>query len=143
MSKTEHTRCWIPASISGGAAGLLNGFFGGGGGLLLVPLLVSCCKLPYKKALATSVSIILPLCLLSASIYLYYGNLNIIAALPYLSGGLVGGLIGGKLFLRIPLSFGFVKFLLFFCYTVPRGFYFDCMAFRFLCWHPDRDFILL
>ena len=122
MFNKENRNAWIPASMAGAAAGLLNGFFGGGGGMVLVPLLISYCKLPHKKALATSVAIILPLCILSASIYFYHGNLNVVAALPYLFGGLVGGLIGGKLFHRIPVRWLRKIFGLFLLYGAWRFF---------------------
>ena len=84
--------------ISGSLAGLANGLFGSGGGLFLVPLLTGWAKLDQRKAFATSVAVILPLCALSAGIYLFRGGLDWAAALPYLAGGLLGGYAGGKLF---------------------------------------------
>ena len=95
---------WLPAAFAGGAAGLVNGFFGGGGGMVLVPLLVSRCGLDRRRAFASSVAIILPLCVLSAVIYYYRGNLDPVQALPYLAGGLAGGVIGGKLFEKVPIA---------------------------------------
>ena len=80
---------------------MVNGFFGGGGGMVLVPLLRSWCCLEERKALATSVAVILPLCALSSVIYLFRGGVDLTAALPYLVGGLVGGFAGGKLFRRM------------------------------------------
>ena len=89
------------AALSGAAAGLINGFFGGGGGMLLVPLLSRWLKLGDRKAFATSVAVILPLCVLSSAIYLFRGGLKLSAALPYLLGGALGGVLGGKLFKNI------------------------------------------
>lgn len=103
MSEKKTQRCRLAACISGAAAGLVNGFFGGGGGMVLIPLLVSFCKLPRQKAFATSVAVILPLCILSSGIYYLHGNLDLLAASPYLAGGLLGGLIGGKLFRRVSM----------------------------------------
>ena len=97
----ENTR---NAALAGGLAGLANGFFGGGGGMILVPLLISKCGLDQRKAFATSVAIILPLCILSSVIYLLRGGLDLSAALPYLVGGLAGGLIGGKLFKNLNMD---------------------------------------
>ena len=54
--------------VSGGLAGLINGFFGGGGGSIFVPLLTRLCHLEEKKAFATSVAVILPLCVLSPAV---------------------------------------------------------------------------
>ena len=84
--------------LAGGAAGLTNGLFGGGGGSVLVPLLTRCCGLEEKRAFATSVAVILPLCTLSAAIYLFRGGLDVMTALPYLIGGTVGGWAGGRWF---------------------------------------------
>lgn len=84
--------------LSGALAGLTNGFFGGGGGSVLVPLLTRYCKLDQRKAFATSVAVILPLCVLSVAIYFLRGGLDLVTALPYLAGGAVGGWAGGKWF---------------------------------------------
>ena len=84
--------------LSGAAAGVANGFFGGGGGSVLVPLLTRLCGLDQRKAFATSVAVILPLCALSAVVYFMRGGLNFAAAWPYLIGGTAGGWLGGKLF---------------------------------------------
>ncbi len=84
--------------LAGGAAGIVNGFFGGGGGMILVPLLVRRCGLSQRQAFATSVAIILPLCVLSSILYFFRGGLDLMTALPYLLGGLIGGWVGGKVF---------------------------------------------
>lgn len=94
----------IWCAVAGGAAGLVNGFFGGGGGMVLVPLLAGKCGLGQRKAFATSVAVIAPLCALSAGIYWLRGNLDFALSLPYLAGGLAGGLIGGKLFKKLSMK---------------------------------------
>ena len=85
-------------AIAGGLAGIANGLFGGGGGSVLVPMLTGYCKLDQRRAFATSVAVILPLCALSAGIYLFRGGLDVKTALPYLIGGALGGWAGGKWF---------------------------------------------
>lgn len=85
-------------TVAGGLAGVANGFFGGGGGSVFVPLLTEYCKLDQRRAFATSVAVILPLCALSVGIYFLRGGLDFMVALPYLIGGTVGGWIGGKCF---------------------------------------------
>ena len=92
------------AALAGGAAGLINGFFGGGGGMVLVPLLTGKCGLDQRRAFATSIAIILPLCTLSSIIYLFRGGLELSTALPYLAGGLVGGFVGGKAFKKLNMD---------------------------------------
>lgn len=89
---------WWRYALAGGLAGLANGLFGGGGGSVLVPLLVGVCGLERRRAFATSVAVILPLCALSVVIYLLRGGLELQAAWPYLAGGTVGGWLGGRLF---------------------------------------------
>ena len=84
--------------MAGGLAGVANGLFGGGGGSVLVPLLTKYCGLDQRRAFATSVAVILPLCVLSVAVYLFRGGLDIMAALPYLAGGTVGGWAGGRWF---------------------------------------------
>ena len=103
-------------ALAGALAGLVNGFFGGGGGMLLVPLLERSCGLEEKRAFATSVAVILPLCVVSAGIYLFRGGLDLAAALPYLVGGAAGGWIGGKTFRAVPAAWlrrGFALLLLY------------------------------
>ncbi len=90
-------------ALAGGAAGVVNGFFGGGGGMVLVPLLAGKCGLDQRKAFATSVAVIAPLCALSAGIYYFRGDLDLMLALPNLLGGLAGGLIGGKVFQKLSM----------------------------------------
>ena len=84
--------------LAGALAGMTNGLFGGGGGSVLVPLLTRYCRLDQREAFATSVAVILPLCVLSAAIYLLRGGLDWAAALPYLVGGAAGGDGGGRWF---------------------------------------------
>lgn len=92
-------------ALSGAAAGAANGLFGAGGGMILVPLLTRWAGLEDKKAFATSISIIAPLCLVSIAVYCIQGSMDFMQALPYLIGGFFGGLIGGKLFQRVPAKF--------------------------------------
>lgn len=95
---------WLAPAVAGGLAGIANGFFGGGGGMVLVPLLTARCGLDQRRAFATSVAIILPLCALSSVIYLFRGGLDLAVALPYLAGGLAGGFLGGQLFQKLNMD---------------------------------------
>lgn len=84
-------------ALAGGLAGTVNGLFGGGGGMVLLPLL-RWGGLQGQRSFATGVAGILPVCAVSAAVYLLERGLDAAAALPYLVGGLAGGLTGGKLF---------------------------------------------
>ena len=56
----------VKYAVTGALSGAANGFFGAGGGLFLVPLLISWCGMEQKRAFATSVAVIFPLCAVSA-----------------------------------------------------------------------------
>lgn len=88
--------------LSGAAAGLINGFFGGGGGMLLVPLLSRWCRLEEKKAFATSVAVIAPLCAVSAAVVCLRAGFDWGLALPYMAGGFLGGAAAGRVFAKAP-----------------------------------------
>lgn len=71
--------------------------FGSGGGLVAVPLLEKLIGAEPKEAHATSVSIILPLSVVSAFLYLNNGHLDLYTALKYVPFGILGALTGGWL----------------------------------------------
>ena len=73
----------VKYAVTGALSGAANGFFGAGGGLFLVPLLISWCGMEQKRAFATSVAVIFPLCAVSAVIYWLKGGLPIAQAVPY------------------------------------------------------------
>lgn len=115
----------IRSAIAGSAAGLVNGFFGGGGGMILVPLLSRWRGLGDRKAFATSVAVILPLCALSSAIYLFRGGLEFGLALPYLLGGTLGGILGGKLFQNLNMAWLRRGFALLILYAGIRAAFFS------------------
>lgn len=95
--------------LSGSLIGFVNGFFGGGGGMIVVPLLTGCYKYPTKKAHATSIAIILPICIVSSIIYLLGNDPNWILIILVACGVTAGGAIGAVL-LKV-VSNKFVEFL--------------------------------
>ena len=78
------------------AAGCVNGLFGGGGGMLVVPLLTGM-GLDAKKAHATAVAVILPLCFISALIYVFKGCFDMTLTLTVGGGVVAGGVLGALL----------------------------------------------
>lgn len=74
-------------------AGVLNGLLGAGGGMLIVPILKKY-GLTQHETHATSVCIILPICLVSTIMYLLRGQVTISDALPYLPFSVLGAVIG-------------------------------------------------
>ena len=112
------------SAVAGGAAGLANGFFGGGGGMILVPLLTRWCGLDQRQAFATSIAVILPLCVLSSAIYWLRGGLDFLLALPYLLGGLLGGFLGGRMFKKLNMVWLRRAFALLILYGGARALFF-------------------
>lgn len=94
----------IKPLLLGSAAGFINGLLGSGGGMIAVPALRTQGLEP-QKAHATSIAVISPMCLLSAAIYLFRGDVCITDALPYLPAGAVGALIGALLLRKLPDTF--------------------------------------
>ena len=89
-------------TLGGAAAGLVNGFFGGGGGQALLPALLRGGRMEEKRAFATCVAVIAPICLVSGGESLLRGGVTLAGVWPYLAGGLLGGWIAGKTFRRLP-----------------------------------------
>ncbi|MDP4109572.1 MAG: sulfite exporter TauE/SafE family protein [Bacillota bacterium] len=96
---------WKKYVVSGALAGLANGFFGAGGGIVLVPLFLRWLKLPEREAFATSVFVVLPLCIASAVVYAMKSGIPLQLAWPYLLGGFFGGILAGFMFKRVSMSF--------------------------------------
>ena len=93
-------RIW-GSTAAGLAAGAVNGLFGAGGGMVLVPLLSWLTDLEEADIFASSLSIILPICIVSLA------TSQTIAwsdALPWLPGSALGGLLAGIWGKKIPVK---------------------------------------
>ncbi len=77
--------------------GFINGFWGGGGGMLCVPSLSYVVGLDEKRAHATTILIMLPLCIASFVIYLIGGYFEFDKIWTTGIGFVIGGLIGAYL----------------------------------------------
>ena len=99
MQNCEKTRkinvFWL--ILCGVFIGFINGFWGGGGGMICVPVLVNILKLPEKKGHATTILIMLPLCIASFVVYLINGSIDILLAVNVGVGFVIGGIIGAIL----------------------------------------------
>ena len=89
--------------VAGGCAGAVAGLFGAGGGLVLVPLLTLLTDLTQEEIFPASLSVILPVCLVTLAVTALYGGLPWKEALPYLPGSALGGLIAGRYGNKIPV----------------------------------------
>ncbi len=89
-------------TLSGGLlTGFINGLLGAGGGMLAVPILEKC-EQDKKKAHAGAVAVIMPLSLLSATLYLINGSVRMSDAVKYIPWGLLGAAMGTVLLKKIP-----------------------------------------
>ena len=86
--------------IAGAAAGAVAGLFGAGGGMVLVPLLSTLTDLEEDEVFRASVSIILPICVVSIVMTRCYPPFRTV--LPYLLGSCVGGLLSPRISRHIP-----------------------------------------
>lgn len=90
--------------IAGAAAGVANGLFGAGGGMLLVPLLTVMTDLDEDAVFPTSVSVILPMSIVSLVIGSTGSGISWRDGLPYILGSMAGGLLAGWTGNRIPVK---------------------------------------
>ena len=88
-------------TAAGLAAGAVNGLFGAGGGMILIPLLGRFSGWREEEIFSASLSIILPICLVSLAAS---GPLPWSDALPWLPGSALGGLAAGLRGKKIPVK---------------------------------------
>ena len=94
---------FLGAAAAGALAGIVNGIFGGAGGMVLIPALGLWTDLQQDAVFPMSVSVMLPVCLLSLFLASRSGPLPWSEALPYLLGSTAGGVLAGLLGRRIPV----------------------------------------
>lgn len=109
--------------FSGVAVGLLNGLFGAGGGMVAVPLLRKN-GLSDQESHATSISVILPLSILSAFLYLKSGHTELTKVLTFIPGGILGAIVGAVSLKKIPPKWLRKVFALFMIYAAVRMLFF-------------------
>lgn len=88
--------------LAGAAAGVVAGLFGAGGGMVLVPLLTALTDTKEDSLFPTSLSIMLPICLISLVAQAMITPIPWKESLPYLIGSAVGGVASGIWGQKIP-----------------------------------------
>lgn len=112
----------IKYALAGIVAGVSNGFFGAGGGMILIPIFRKLLKKEEKRVFATSLAVVLPLSVVSATMYAQSGGFDFGSALPFVIGGTVGGFVGGKVFKKVPVRLLRITFAIFMIYGGLRLF---------------------
>lgn len=95
---------YFGAGIAGALAGAVNGLFGAGGGMVLVPLLCIATHLADEEIFPASVSVILPICIVSVLVSAGSSPVPWSAAGPYLIGSGIGGVLAGVLGKHVPVK---------------------------------------
>ena len=90
--------------IAGAAAGAVAGLFGAGGGMVLVPLLSLLTDTQEDSLFPTSLSVMLPICLVSVAVTAVTGDIPWEESAPYLIGSAIGGLGAGLWGQMIPVK---------------------------------------
>lgn len=96
--------------------GLINGILGSGGGVIAVLLLTHLFKIENKIAHATSILVILPLCIISSFIIAKNGFIDFSLIIKVGAGSVVGGILGAKLLCKLSNKairkvFGFIMII--------------------------------
>ncbi len=97
-------KLYMSAILAGLVAGAVTGLFGAGGGMVLVPLLTLLKGVEEKAVFPCSVSIILPICVISLIATAALDTVPWHTALPYLIGSAAGGFCAGKWGGKIPVK---------------------------------------
>ena len=90
----------ITPYLGGILIGTLNSLFGAGGGIIAGPL-VEKSGLSKKNAHANAVAVILPITLLSATLYILQGKVTLSDASPYILTGIIGSVLGTAILKKI------------------------------------------
>lgn len=98
--KKNSSKIIMPVLV-GTSVGFANGLFGSGGGTILVPALQRFFGITTHKSHATALTMILPLSILSAFVYIRGYNIDWPTVLWVTAGGVPGGFFGALLLKKL------------------------------------------
>jgi hypothetical protein len=102
--RTADLETWLLTAAVALAAGLASGFFGIGGGFLIVPGLLLATNMPILEAVGSSLLAVGAFALATALNYALSGLVDWYVAGEFISGGIVGGVLGMTLSNRLATS---------------------------------------
>ena len=91
-------------ALGGVFVGAINGFFASGGGMLAVPIFEKFGKIENRKAHATAVLTMLPICVVSAIGYFATNTVDYSVLWPVMAGTIAGGIVGTVLLSKLKNS---------------------------------------
>jgi len=106
---------YLFAGMIGIVSGVVSGLFGVGGGVVMVPAMVFLLSMDIKRAVGTSLAVIIPTALIGSYRHFTQGNVDLRTALSLAPTAMAGGYLGAWLTTVIPadnLKRGFGAFLL-------------------------------
>ncbi len=89
-------------AFAGLVIGVVNGLFGAGGGMLAVPALIFLGGMAERRAHATAILVMLPLCICSGAVYIASNAVDFAVLVPTSIGVVAGGILGAKLLKFLP-----------------------------------------
>ena len=101
-------------------AGIISGFFGAGGGMILVPFLTLILKKDEVEARATTILCIFFMVLTSSIFYFKQNSIDWIVAIKASVGGIIGGVVGSKLLIKLDKKILQIIFIVFLVYSGVR-----------------------
>lgn len=87
-------------ALTGLAAGLVSGLLGVGGGIVMVPVFTAVLGMPLKRALGTSLAVMIPLVIPGTMVHALLGNIDWAVAAALVIGVMPGAWVGSRLALR-------------------------------------------
>jgi uncharacterized protein len=88
--------------VTGFIVGILSGLLGLGGGVFLIPVMVTFFAVAQHNAHATSLAVVVPTAIVSASSYAFHGYIDFGITLNVIVGSILGASFGARLAKKIP-----------------------------------------
>ncbi|MDR3591428.1 MAG: sulfite exporter TauE/SafE family protein [Negativicutes bacterium] len=90
--------------LVGFVVGILSGLLGLGGGVFLIPVMVTCFAVAQHNAHATSLAVVVPTAVVSATSYAFHGFIDFGTTLNVIIGSIIGASFGARLAKKIPAA---------------------------------------
>lgn len=106
--------------IAGFLAGIVSGLFGAGGGMILVPFMTFILKEDEVVSRATTIMCIFFMVLTSSFFYFKQDAIDWDISIKCAIGGIIGGIIGSKLLIKLDKNVLKILFIIFLIYAAIK-----------------------